>query len=221
MTQLIVIGTRHYDKGICTSEELHKILEKIDPEVIFEEIPPSLHGVYHIERSKENLETNAINAYLEKHDLRLIPVDSDLMPPDSFFEEFKKMHQAIEKISHTYCHLTDTNAAHTAIHGFRYLNSELHDDLHEKLRISIDEGLKHLNNQNFFDFQSRWLKIIDLREETMMNGIYNHLQEPGFARAVFLIGSSHRRSIMQKAVEREKINRNKIDWNLKNYAGIL
>ena len=41
MYNITLVCTRHEELGACNSHEMHKILETINPEVIFEEIPPS------------------------------------------------------------------------------------------------------------------------------------------------------------------------------------
>lgn len=36
-----LIATSHKESGACKSDELYRIIEKISPDIIFEEIPPS------------------------------------------------------------------------------------------------------------------------------------------------------------------------------------
>ncbi|OQP51212.1 hypothetical protein A4R26_29815 [Niastella populi] len=85
MYNVILIGTRHEAIGKCNADELCKIIERINPDVIFEEIPPSYFDTFYINKSRRNLETDSINKYLESHIIKHIPVDSDDVPPESFF----------------------------------------------------------------------------------------------------------------------------------------
>lgn len=217
MPEIVLIGTRHGSKGVCNAEELYRILERINPDVVFEEIPPSLHSAYHVDMTRENLESNVVNAYLQKHSIQNVPVDYEPIPPDSFFEEHKRMHQTIEKISYAYCRLIDEHIDRTTYHGFKYLNSDVHDDLQEKLAMAVDDAIKYLKDESFLSFDMRWREIIDLREETMLNNIYAYCEKKAFGKGLFLIGSAHRRSIMRKVSNRE----GRISWNFKNYANIL
>ena len=41
MYNIILLSTKHIESGKCNSFELYKIIETINPEIIFEEIPPS------------------------------------------------------------------------------------------------------------------------------------------------------------------------------------
>jgi len=43
---IILIGTNHTNKGNCNHIELLKIIERIKPNVIFEERRPSTYDVY-------------------------------------------------------------------------------------------------------------------------------------------------------------------------------
>ena len=70
MYNITLISTRHDEVGKCNSNELYKIIESINPELIFEEIPPSYFDKYYIDRSCNNLETDTINKYLETHDVK-------------------------------------------------------------------------------------------------------------------------------------------------------
>ena len=98
MHNIILLGSYHSNKGNCNHIELFKILEKIKPDVIFEEIPPSNYDVYYKGKTKSCLESDAVNLYLEKYDLTQVLVDVDIMPPD----KSEYMYYQIEKRSHNY-----------------------------------------------------------------------------------------------------------------------
>ena len=46
MSTIIVLGTAHSEGGACTSEELHKIIQEINPEVVFCEASPEKLPLY-------------------------------------------------------------------------------------------------------------------------------------------------------------------------------
>ena len=97
MHKITLVCTRHDKLGKCNSDELYKIIEKINPELIFEEIPPSYFDKYYINKSRNNLETDIINKYSDAHTIKHIPVDSDDVPPDSFFQDHEYMVKIIEQ----------------------------------------------------------------------------------------------------------------------------
>jgi len=90
-----LVFTRHEKLGKCNSNELYQIIETINPEVIFEEIPPSYFGKYYIRKSLNNLETDTINKYSETHKMEHIPGDSDNIPSESFWQNHRYMHELL------------------------------------------------------------------------------------------------------------------------------
>jgi len=48
----------------------------------------------------------------------------------------------------------------------------------------------------------------------MLQNIYNYSKENQYNQAVFLIGARHRKSIMQKIIEYEKISEIKLNWTI-------
>ena len=54
----------------------------------------------------------------------------------------------------------------------------------------------------------------DIRENAMLKNIYNYSKENQFNQAVFLIGTSHKKSIMQKITKYEKKSEVKLNWTM-------
>lgn len=75
MYNITLICTEHGENGLCNLDELYSIIEKINPEIIFEEIPPTFSDAYYKYQNRNNLETSAINRYLESHQIEHVPVD--------------------------------------------------------------------------------------------------------------------------------------------------
>ena len=83
MYNIVLIGTRHEEVGFCTSAELYKIFEAINPDVIFEEMPPSYFDRYYTAKTLRNLESDTVNKFVENHsNIIHIPVDSDNVPAE-------------------------------------------------------------------------------------------------------------------------------------------
>src|SRR4051812_31711696 len=122
MYNVTLISTEHKENGKCNPDELHKIIESINPEVIFEEEAndDTYKKYYNEEGSFKSLEVQCIRKYLRNHDVKHIPVDLAINHPfeewDFMFGEFRKYDiykQAIKE----HCALRDSD-------GFSYLNSE-------------------------------------------------------------------------------------------------
>jgi hypothetical protein len=221
MYNLILIGTNHKSKGICNLSELSKIIENINPEVIFEEIAPSYFDNYYKDKTNSKLETDTIIKYLENHQVEHIPIDYDNVPPISFFRDDQHMHERIERFSYTYRHLVDTNSFYIEKYGFKYLNSNDSINLNKALDNEIEETLKMFDNEKLFLIRKAWNDLNEIRENEMIKNIYNYSMEHKYNVGLFLIGAAHRGSIIdiiQRYVVKEEI---KLNWNYDDYSNIL
>ena len=119
MKRVSVVGTVHGEMGLANVSGLLAILERIGPEVIFQEIPAApFEGVFTGE-----LEQTAVALYGENHRVDLIPVD--LPTPDgAFFAQHRELHTRIEWTSADYRRLVDEYSANVRARGFAYLNSQ-------------------------------------------------------------------------------------------------
>ncbi len=71
-------ATRHKESGQCTSNELYRIIERIAPEVIFEDVPPGKFDSVYKGLRHDSLESHTIKRYLERQSIAHVPVDADL-----------------------------------------------------------------------------------------------------------------------------------------------
>jgi hypothetical protein len=220
MYDITLISTRHSELGKCNSNELYKIVDAINPEVIFEEIPPSLHDKYYINRTRSNLETDTINKYLETHKVEHIPVDSNNVPSESFFQNHKYMLERIEGLADVngfnYRNLTDTNKTYIELYGFKYLNSIYCINISAEIYNAIEKGLQKINSDKLFQTFNGWKEINEKRENEMLQNIYSYSKEHRFDTAIFTIGYAHRKSIVQKIQEYEMKENLKLNWMFYN-----
>ena len=216
MYNITLICTRHTELGKCNSAELYKIIERIDPELIFEEIPPSYFDKYYINKSHNNLETDTINKYLETHKAEHIPVDSDNLPSESFFQNHKYMLEHIEGLADingfNYRKLTDTNKMFVEMYGFKYLNSISCINLNNEIYDAIEKGLQKVNNEKLFQTYNLWKDINEKRENVMLQNIYNYSKDHSYEKAIFTVGSGHRKSISKKIEKYEMQEKIKLNW---------
>ena len=94
MQNITIIATGHKESGICNSDELLTIIERIAPDLIFEEVPPhKFEGVYK-GTVTDSLETMTIKRYLDEHPIDHFPVDKDINQRivKGFIIDLRKMH---------------------------------------------------------------------------------------------------------------------------------
>jgi hypothetical protein len=227
MHNITLIGTRHEKNEpynllyIFFKYELYRIIERINPETIFEEIPPSAFDDYYKNKNRDGLESDTISEYVETHQIKHIPVDSDNMPPDSFWEDNKYLHGRIESLSFEYRKLLDANTEYARMYGFKYLNSIYNDNLCDELYNAMENTLQKINDEKLFQTYKSWNDINDKRENEMLRNIYRYCGQHKFDRGLFLIGSAHRKSIINKIQEYEKTAELKLNWNYGDYENIL
>lgn len=220
MHNIILICTRHSEIGECNINALHKIIERIEPDLIFEEIPPSYFDYYYITKTRSNLETDTINRYVENHRVEHIPIDSDDLPPESFFQDHKYLLERIEGLADRngfdYRTLSDTKKMCIRNYGFNYLNSDQCVNINQEIYNAIERGLQKINDYKLFETFNLWNEINEKRENDMLKNIYKYSKDYSYEKAIFTVGSAHKKSIsikIEKYEEEEKIKLNWIFYN--------
>jgi hypothetical protein len=216
MLNIYLISTRHHEIGRCNSDELYHIIETINPEVIFEEMPPTCFDDYYIFKSRENLESNAINKYIQHHKIYQKPVDSENIPSEEFFKSMEKVNKKVEGLidynGFTYRNLTDSNRLNTTQYGFKYLNSLECININKGIYEAIENGLQKINNAELIQTFNLWKEINSARENTMLQNIYSYSQTNKYDRAIFFLGAAHRASMIEKIQEFQKNETLKLNW---------
>ena len=221
MHHITLLGTVHEAAGECNFQSLYRILEAINPQVIFEELFPSDFDAYYKDKTKTRLEPDVINLYSENHKIIHIPVDYDYMPPKTFWDRYHRMHVTIEAHSPEYRNTVDTLSFYKRQYGFRFLNSPEHERLNREWYDAISNTLLRLNNEEFSETHEEWLQIIRRREDTMVGRIYEYSKGHEYTTGLFYTGASHRESIMQIIQEHETQEKMKLNWKFRDYEGIL
>jgi len=200
---------------------LYNIINNINPEVIFEEIPPSEFDSFYKERTRNNLETDAIIKYLENHKCEHIPIDLDFIPPKSFFDAYEYIHRRIEERSYIYKSIMDTHSFYRGIYGFKYLNSIECMNLDIELNKEMETVLQIINDEKLYEIYKSWNEIIDKRENEMLKNIYLYSKNNKFNKGLFFLGSGHRDTIINKIQNYSNVEEIVINWNYSNYENIL
>src|SRR6266850_2448378 len=110
MKRVWLVGTVHEEQGVATVSELLELLDRLRPEVIFLEIPPSAFED-HVDGSRTNLESIAARRYNALHSVDLVPVDLPT-PEDAFFANSQHLYDRIENASPEYRRLLDWHRQH-------------------------------------------------------------------------------------------------------------
>ena len=212
MCNVTLISTEHRESGKCNHDELHKIIESLNPDVIFEEErnDDTFQKYYSEEYSFNSLEVQCIKKYLQNHNIKHIPVDIELNQAfeewDYMFYTFKK-YNVYKQILNEHCALRDKD-------GFTYLNSEKCSELFDKMKTAERQIIEFsgINKNELIRIYDLFHKEHDNRENAMLLNIYNYSKENSYNQAVFLLGYAHRKSMMQKIMEYKKKEDFKLNW---------
>ena len=216
MYNITLVSTRHKSIGKCNSTELYQIIELINPDVIFEELPPSCFEEYYLSKTQSTLESDTINRYIQHHKIDHIPVDLDNVPSDNFFNDYEDMIERIEGLADingfTFRSLTDINKGYIESYGFKYLNSIDSIRINNEIYNAIENGLQKINNDKLFKTFESWNKINEMRENHMLQNIYRYSEKHSYERAIFTIGAAHRKSVIEKISKFEKNENVNLKW---------
>ena len=203
-----IIGTVHMDietdTGKYNADTLYNIIEKINPNIIFEETNYKDYVDTYIYNVKSNsVEKNTVLKYIKNYDSKNIPVDTLEQPcnfqeiydavnfclkiPNNHNKELIDLVNQIDKISET--------------NGIEGVNTDFFDSLiNERHKLFID--YIHSHKVNLIDYYDQFIQYMcENRECRMVENIikYKCLNiESRNSNVVFLIGAAHRVSMYNK-----------------------
>jgi hypothetical protein len=231
MYNITLISTIHSENGQCNPDELHKILEDINPEVIFDELPIDFSDMYYSDSFDMDcddnvllnrhppvvpLEVRSIKKYKQNYNIKIFPVDIDVREKLSKYQdEIIFMFCTFFKCE-DYKKLDNEKETFISQEGFHYLNSDKFLDFLEKKEI-IEKNImeSEIQKDRLFDIYKLFHAIqCDERENAMLEKIYNYSKGNQYNEAVFLIGAEHKKSIMRKITEYEKLSEINLHWRM-------
>lgn len=216
MQNITLIGTLHSELGKCNSDELYKIIEQINPDVIFEELTPYLYDMVYdkgIYDESAPLELKCIRNYKQQHNIKNFPVDSEVN--STLSNDVDRM-LALFGNYDIYNQIEIEQKKNIEQGGFDFLNSEGFSDL-VKIKRSVEaEIVEKINKRQLNRIYKSFYDDIDFREIIMLNNIYAYSKEINYNQAVFLIGAGHRSSIIRKVAEYQLKKEIKLNWNFYN-----
>jgi len=213
--------TVHREYGRCTPEALCSIIERVVPDVIFEELSQANFDYFYHDHAPANLETNAIKLYLERHVIPHIPVDTYDLPPgyeDQLSLLYTKVmgSDGIPACRQLHTILVEEELS-MALDGFDYLNSSQHDAVMKTKGMLIEQVLAVLGDDSLNAIYALEQEVIAKREIEMLTTLYRYSRAHPYGRALFFIGSGHRTSLVQKIIEFEEGQELKLNWLVRDY----
>lgn len=192
MQKITFISTIHKEIGNCNAEELHKIINKLSPEVIFLEAVDETYSAYEdylfstYGVSHKKLEIAAIQEYSLNTTFEYVPV-CEIGLSDAFHKKNNIVCQDREVQK-----LIDRQISLAAKYGFKFLNSAEGMNLQQELRALESEVL---NNPELDEIVKA---NIEAYENPMIRNIYSYCNNNHFSSAIFMCGAAHRKSIIEK-----------------------
>jgi hypothetical protein len=197
LTRVSVIGTVHEEVGHANSSELLAILERIRPEVIFLEMPPSAIADY-CDGPRSNLESTAVNQYRALHQVNLVPVDLPT-PSAEFFSNMEEVRRSIRSRSVDYCRLVSWEEQYVEAYGFAYLNSAHYCTLIAEIHAARVAALAEIGDPRLMEIYELFTSTNERRDDAILGHIESYCIGTSFHSGVLLVGAAHRKSLSQKS----------------------
>lgn len=195
MTEILIVLSSHKERGLFRASNLQKILETIGPQVIYLEASKDEYDQF------ETLESIAVKAFSAKKNIAIVPAGLP-KPKEEIYKSFHRynyLSKVLEEYStEQYRELYDTHLCREETEGFNYLHSEEYGLNQRKLHLLEEQIVQTTGNTEHIDLFQWWWNLQDEREVSMLNMIKSHLEDSSYEKAVLVIGSEHRNSILEK-----------------------
>lgn len=209
-----LIGTVHAENGRANLAELLAILERLQPDVIFAEIPPTHLAAYR-DGSHGNLESTAVADYRRRRPVNVVPVDLN-QPSDEFLNDSREMFRKVEKTSAEYCRLMDQYTLDTRDHGFPYLNSDRCAQAWAAIYDEVRATIKWIGDDRLRQIYELWIETIHRRETGMLDNINGYCVSGARSHGVFLLGAAHRKEMMEKVQAQRGVGAPGVSWDFES-----
>jgi len=210
--RISLIGTYHAEHGAVTASALVAILERIQPEVVFAEIPRSHIGEWR-DGSHGTVESIAVARYAATHSIDVVSVDLP-KAEDSFFQGWEDANRAIERTSPEFRRLTDLNTDRMHREGFAYLNSDecilaWADIYREEL-----DAIEYIGSSRLRDIYAQVRDLNERRDLEMLRNIRAYCASAVQSCGAFLVGAAHRKSLLEKLHAADETAIPHMEWDL-------
>lgn len=209
MHNITLVSSFHKNLGKCNPDELYKIIEEIQPEIIFEELSFNTFSfVYADSYIPNTIEAIAIKKYLKNYPIKHFPVDTYPINESDLFNGADK----IAKKSIEYVKLWNEEVTMITQNGYNFLNSKSCIELLDKIRNVEETVLLEINNLKLSREYKSESKLHNKREYEMLRNIYNYSKLYPYNKAMLICGVEHRKPLKQKILEYQTKENLKLNW---------
>ena len=213
MFNITLLSSFHKIIGKCNPDELYKIIEEIQPEIIFEELSCDVFDrIYSVGYEPQTVEAITIKKYLQKHSIKHLPVDNFPMKETDLLSEA----QIIWDSSSEYRELWNKKLLKLSQNGYKFLNSNECTEMLDGIRLIEETVLTQTHNTKLLNEHKAETDLHDKRESEMLRAIYNYSKQYSFDKALFICGAEHRQPFRQKINEYEANESLKLKWTFYN-----
>jgi hypothetical protein len=213
MFNITLLSSFHKIHGKCNPGELYKIIEEIQPEILFEELSYDVFEIiYSIGYQPQTVEAITIKNYLQKHSIKHFPVDNYPIKETDLLSDA----QIIWDSSSEYRDLWNKKLLKLSQDGYKFLNSKDCTEMVDRIRIIEETVLTQANNEKLLNQHKAEKALHDKRENEMLRAIYNYSRQYSFDKALFICGAEHRQPLRQKTKEFEVNEPLKLKWTFYN-----
>jgi hypothetical protein len=210
---ITLISSFHKIQGNCNPRELYKIIEHIQPDVIFEELSNNgFEIIYSKYYQPETTEAITIKQYLQRYPIKHFPVDNYPVNEKDLLSDA----QIIWDNSKEYRELWNEKMNSLNERGYYFLNSDECTKIIGRLNKIEEAVLTETKNFNLLTELKAEKLLHDIRETEMLRCIYDIATQHPFDRAVLICGAEHREGIRKKIKDFEKKENNRIKWTFFN-----
>lgn len=210
---ITLISSFHKIHGNCNPEELYKIIEHLQPDVIFEELSTNGFEIIYLPYYQpETIEVITIKQYLQKYPIKHFPIDNYQVCENDLLSDAK----IIWDNSKEYRELWNKKLNKIKESGYYFLNSDECTIIIDNLFKIEEQVLTETNNLNLLREHNSEKLLSDKRELEMLKSIYNIATQNPFDNSVFICGAEHREGIRNKIKEFETTEKIRIKWTFFN-----
>jgi hypothetical protein len=208
MHNITFISTIHEEIGKCNAVELYKIIEKINPQVIFLEAVDQTYSEYEknlffeYAQYHKKLEISAIQKYNSNTTFEYVPVCENGLS-DAYRRKNKIVRENRERQE-----MIKNFQYFAAKYGFKFLNSLESINLLEEIRMLESRVLNDSDLDNIVKAD------IDAYENPMIRNIYSYCNNNQFSSAIFMCGAAHRKSIIEKIQKSKTEEQVNLTWTI-------
>src|SRR4030095_11697536 len=166
MRRVLITCSVHHETGNATAAELHWLLGRLRPDVLFLEHSSADFSAF-LDGSCGTLESLAVMNYRNRNAVELVPLDLHLDAAE-LKPKVDEMFDRIEEASPRYCQLELANRQHTAMGGFAYLNSPTSALLQSEMQREIRATVDAVGEPRLTELCALWTRTNDQRELAMI-----------------------------------------------------